>query len=90
MKFVYLVAAIIGAIVPYVYFIDHFQLHGMGLGAFIAEATITPAAQGVTADASIASFVFWAFMVQRPRFSICRPPFWHSAPCHVCGFVTAA
>jgi hypothetical protein len=65
MKLVYLVAAIIGAIVPYVYFIDHFQLHGMGLGAFIAEATITPAAQGVTADASIASFVFWAFMVQR-------------------------
>lgn len=69
MKIFFLIAAIVGAVVPYVYFIEHFQAHGTSLAALIAEMTSTPAAQGVTADATIASVVFWVFMTHRHRFA---------------------
>jgi hypothetical protein len=69
MKSLYLAAAILGAIVPYVFFIQHFGLHGLGLFAFVSAIFATPAASGFTSDLLISSFVFWAFMFHRSRFS---------------------
>ncbi len=64
MKNVYLVAAIIGAAVPYVFFIQHFGAEGLALPAFIGAVLATPAASGFAADLVISSFVFWIFMFQ--------------------------
>lgn len=69
MKSLYLAAAVLGAIVPYVFFFQHFGLHGFGISAFIAAIFATPAASGFTADLLLSSFVFWAFMFHRNRFS---------------------
>ncbi len=67
MKTAYLIAAIVGAIVPYVFFFEHIQSSGLSLVTFFAEAFANPAASGITADLLISSFVFWAFMFQRNR-----------------------
>lgn len=69
MKQLFLVAAIIGAIVPYVFYIDHVATAGFGLGAFVGDVVANPAARGLTADLLISSFVFWAFMFHRNRFA---------------------
>jgi len=68
MKILYLIAAIIGAVVPFIYYVDHFQASGTSLGVFIDAITINAASRGLTADVLIASFVFWAFMIHRHRF----------------------
>lgn len=67
MKKIYLVAAVIGAIVPYIFFIDFFQEHGVDLGSFIAGLFSNGAAGGFSADLLITSFVFWIFMFQQKQ-----------------------
>ena len=62
MKNVYLVLAIIGAVVPYVFFLEHFGVHGYALPDFIAGIFATPAASGFTADLLITSLTFWIYM----------------------------
>lgn len=62
MKNVFLVLAIIGAIVPYVFFLQHFAAHGMALPDFVAGIFATPAASGFTADLLITSLAFWIYM----------------------------
>lgn len=62
MKNFYLVAAIIGTVVPYVFFIDHFRSEGLAFGAFLAAIVATPAAAGGLADLVISSLVFWIYM----------------------------
>ncbi len=69
MKALYLVAALLGAIVPYVFFFQHIEANGVGLLAFVAAVFATPAASGFTADLLLSSVVFWAFMFHRNRFS---------------------
>ena len=69
MKYLYLVAAIVGAIVPYIFFFDYIGANGMNLRGFVAAVFVNPAASGFTADLLISSFVFWAFMFHRNRFS---------------------
>ena len=65
MKLVYLVAAIIGAIVPYVFFVQHFADLGYSLGAFLAAGYANPVAGGAFSDLLISSFVFWIYMFTR-------------------------
>ena len=65
MKKVYLVLAIIGAIVPYVFFAMHFQSHGFGLPDFLAQIFANNAASGFTADLLISSAVLWCLMAER-------------------------
>lgn len=67
MKTLYLIAAVAGAVVPYYFYFDHFNLVGMGPMDFIDAVIATPAVRGFTADLLIASFVFWAFMIHRRR-----------------------
>ena len=64
MKNVYLVAAILGAAIPYVFFVQHFGAEGLALPAFLAAVFATPAASGFAADLFISSFVFWIYMFQ--------------------------
>lgn len=63
MKYIYLSLAIIGAIIPYVFFIGFFQTHGFDGVIFAAALFENGAAGGFSADLLISSFVFWLFML---------------------------
>ena len=65
MKNMYLILAIVGAVVPYVFFIGFFNSEGVDLMAFIGGLFVNGAAGGFTADLLISSFVFWLFMFSR-------------------------
>lgn len=62
MKNIYLALAIVGTVIPYVFFIQHVSADGLGIVAFIAESFANPVASGFTADLLISSLVFWVFM----------------------------
>lgn len=65
MKSLYLVAAIIGAVLPYAFFIQHFSNEGISLPGFVEALFVNPAAGGFTADLLFTSVVFWIFMFHR-------------------------
>ncbi len=65
MKNFYLVAAILGAAVPFVFFFKFFQ--SAPATGFIPALFVNGAAGGFTADLLISSFVFWAFMWTRRK-----------------------
>ena len=67
MKKLYLVLAIVGAVLPYAFFIQHFSSEGLGLPAFVAAVFANPAAGGFTADLLFTSMVFWIFMFHQQR-----------------------
>jgi hypothetical protein len=74
MKRIYLVLAIVGAILPYVFFFQHFSNEGVSLSGFVSAIFANPAAGGFTADLLFTSFVFWLFMFhQRSRGRGPRP-----------------
>ena len=62
MKNLYLALAIIGAVIPYAFFINHFSAQGLALSAFVAGMFANPAAGGMTADLLTSSFIFWLMM----------------------------
>ncbi len=62
MKTVYLALAVLGTVVPYAFFIAHFQADGLGLGAFVQALFVNGAAGGFTADILISSAVFWIWL----------------------------
>lgn len=64
-RIVYLALAIIGAIVPYMFFIQHFGAAGFGLMDFISALFVNSATSGFTSDLVISSLVFWMAMYQR-------------------------
>ena len=65
MKNVYLTLAILGAIVPYVFFLQFFGQSGVDLGAFIGALFVNGAAGGFSADLLISSAVFWTYLFSR-------------------------
>ena len=67
MKSVYLVLAIICAIVPYVFFIQHFDTFGFAIADFVAALFANAPAGGFTSDLLISSFVFWIAMFHSRR-----------------------
>jgi len=67
MKTLYLVLAIIGGVLPYAFFIQHFSTEGVGLTEFVAALFANPAAGGFTADLLFTSLVFWIFMFHQRR-----------------------
>ena len=67
MKKIYLALAIIGAIVPFLFFIPFFATNGVDLPLFISGLFVNGAAGGFSADLLISSFIFWLFMFQRRR-----------------------
>lgn len=62
---IYLIAAIIGAIAPYAFFVSFFADQGIGLATFIEAAFANGAAGGFTTDLVISSGVFWTYMFSR-------------------------
>lgn len=67
MKKLYLSLAIIGAIVPYIFFIQFIQLEGINIPLFISSLFVNGAASGFSADLLVSSFIFWLFMFQQLR-----------------------
>ncbi len=65
MRTFYLVAAIVGAVVPYIFFVDFLADAGLDLTTFVGGLFVNGAAGGFTADLLISSVVFWAYMFTR-------------------------
>ncbi len=65
MKTIYLALAIVGAVVPYVFFVQQMQLTGFGLQEFLAAAFANPVASGFASDLIISSIVFWIVIFRR-------------------------
>ena len=69
MKKLYLLLAVIGAIVPYIFFFQFIQTEGLNIPAFISALFVNGAAGGFSADLLLASFIFWLFMFQQAKES---------------------
>ena len=65
LKTTYLVLAVTGAIVPYVFFLQYFGEAGFGLSTFVTALFANGAAGGFSADVIISSLVFWLFLFQQ-------------------------
>lgn len=67
MKKSYLSLAIIGAIVPYIFFFQFIQTEGINIPAFINSLFVNGAASGFSADLLLSSFIFWLFMFRQMK-----------------------
>lgn len=67
MKKLYLVLAIVGAIIPLAFFMQFFSTEGVNLSGFVSALFVNGAAGGFTADLLISSFVFWLYMFQKQK-----------------------
>ncbi len=67
MKKFYLIAAMVGTIVPYMFFFNFIQLNGVDIPGFVSALFVNGAAGGFSADLLISSFVFWVFMFQQQQ-----------------------
>jgi len=65
MKTTYLLLAIVGTVVPYVFFLDFFAQHGLNLPAFVGGLFVNGAAGGFSADLLVTSLVFWIYLYER-------------------------
>lgn len=61
----YLILAIVGAIAPYIFFIDFGLTQGLDLSGFLTALFANGASGGFTVDLLISSLVFWVFMASR-------------------------
>jgi len=67
MKNIYIALAIIGAIVPYIFYVQFIQIEGVNFSLFIMQLFDNKAASGFTADVLLATVVFWFFIFQRTK-----------------------
>ena len=65
MRKFYLIFAILGGVLPYVFFLQHFSNEGVGLAKFMAALFANPAAGGFTTDLLFTSAVFWVYMYRQ-------------------------
>lgn len=75
MKRVYLLLAILGAIAPYVFFVQYFTTFGLSFGRFISALSVNGAAAGFTIDLLFTSSVFWLFMFKQHRDHVGPSPY---------------
>ena len=60
--------AVVGAIIPYVFFVQFIMIEGVDLPKFASALFANSAASGFTSDLLFTSFVFWMVMfVERHR-----------------------
>lgn len=57
----YLLAAILGAVIPWLFFGSFFTQNGLDLSGFVSGLFVNGAAGGLTADILISSLVFWVW-----------------------------
>jgi hypothetical protein len=62
LRTIYLLFAILGAVIPIAFFADFAVDQGIDLVAFVMALFVNGAAGGFTADLLISSFVFWIYM----------------------------
>jgi hypothetical protein len=65
MKNLYLVLAIVGGVVPMIFFIGFMGSAGIDLVAFVGALFVNGAAGGFAADLLITSVVFWIYLFTR-------------------------
>ncbi len=65
MKRIYLILAILGAILPYIFFFQYFAAEGADFGGFVSAVVANGAVAGFTADLLFTSLVFWLLMFVR-------------------------
>jgi Protein of unknown function DUF2834 len=75
MKKLYLTLSLVGAVVPYIFFFQFFQLEGINIQTFLTSLFANGAAGGFSADLFISSFVFWAFMFQQNKSTDSPKPY---------------
>ena len=63
MRHVYLILAIIGAIVPMYYFVSWFEEHGYDLGAMVEAWNVNDATTGLTYDLTIAAVALLVWVI---------------------------
>ena len=63
-KNLYMLLALLGAIVPFIFFIEFIQQNGLDLVAFSEAAYDNGAAAGLTSDLLISSVVFWIAAIE--------------------------
>lgn len=63
MRHVYLILAIIGAIVPMYYFVSWFEEHGYDLGAMVEAWNVNDAATGLTYDLTISAVALLVWVI---------------------------
>jgi len=63
MKQVYLIWAIVGAVVPVMFFLGVFHAELVGAVGFVPALFVNSAAGGFSADLLITSGVFWTYML---------------------------
>ena len=63
MKRVYVILAIVGAILPYVFLTQFFIHEGLKLTGFLSALFANPPALGFMSDLLFTSFVFWIMMM---------------------------
>ena len=63
----YLIAAILGAILPYVFFISHMASEEFRLASFGQAVFANSAASGIAVDLFISSAIFWVFLFSEAR-----------------------
>jgi len=64
-KRLYLLLAIMGGIVPYIFYFQFIQTEGINIPLFISLLFENKAASGFSADVLMATVVFWLFIFQR-------------------------
>ena len=62
MKNLYLALAVLGTVLPYWFFAQHFAEAGLSLPAFLGQAFANPVAAGLSADIVVSSVVFWVLL----------------------------
>ncbi len=65
MKNLYLLLAVVGAVVPYVFFAEHLTTVGFDVVDFVRAGFVNGVAGGFTADVLISSVVFWVYLFSR-------------------------
>ena len=75
MKHVYVILAIVGAILPYVFLTQFFIHEGLQLTGFLSALFANPLASGFTSDLLFTSFVFWIMMIHEQKHGDGPSPF---------------
>ena len=70
MKNFYLLAAIVGAVVPYIFFIEFFLAEGVDVIVFLQGVFANGAAAGFAADILISSAIFWSYLIARKESGV--------------------
>jgi hypothetical protein len=73
LRSLYLVLSVVGAALPYAFFVQFFHAEGPS-GDFVGALFTNGAAAGFTTDLLVSSLVFWLFLVAEARRSgVARP-----------------